>query len=147
MLETHARAFNCNPKLSPIWIKIPFKIYELAMIVKNPKLTHTHTYCRLDRVLALSLSFVYMCAEKLRVLKRLQTDPTTATTTIYERVHVDAAALTATVNATVDVALALAVALTLAVAETAAAVAFTRKSLLSYRQRQVMHINDGIKYN
>lgn len=98
-------------------------------------------YCRLDRVLALSLSFVYMCAEKLRVLKRLQTDPTTATTTIYERVHVDAAALTATVNVTVDVALAL------AVAETAAAVAFTRKSLLSYRQRQVMHINDGIKYN
>lgn len=113
------------------------------MIVKNPKLSHTHTYCRLDRVLALSLSFVYMCAEKLRVLKRLQTDPTTATTTIYERVHVDAAALTATVNATVDVALALAV----AVAETAAAVAFTRKSLLSYRQRQVMHINDGIKFN
>lgn len=102
-------------------------------------------YCRLDRVLALSLSFVYMCAEKLRVLKRLQSDPTTATTTIYERVHVDAASVTATVNATVDVALALAVAL--AVAETAAAVAFTRKSLLSFRQRQVMHINDGIKYN
>lgn len=81
-----------------------------------------------------------------RFSKRLQADPPTTTTTIYERVHVDAAAVTATGNATVDVAVA--------VAETAAAVAtavaFTRKSLLSHRTAQtwqVMHINDGIKYN